>query len=34
MEIVDWRKASLSSANGELCVEVAVVDNREAVNAP
>jgi hypothetical protein len=31
MDAVTWRKASLSTDNGEMCVEVAVI---EGWNAP
>jgi hypothetical protein len=31
MESLTWRKASLSSDNGEMCVEVAVVEDGDAL---
>lgn len=29
MDVVKWRKASLSTENGEMCVEVAILENRD-----
>jgi hypothetical protein len=32
MGTVTWRKASLTSSNGEMCVEVAVLENADALS--
>lgn len=32
MESVEWRKASLSDNNGEMCVEVALTEARKILN--